>query len=143
MSSTREERLTHLARMFVAAVAAGKSREAIEAFYAEDVTQQVYPNLLAPKGTVRDFIQMRAAYDRSRFIIRAQTYDVVNTVASGDTVVLEVVWSATLATAAGRLSAGDSMRARFVQIFEFRDEKIVRIRNYDCFDPLESAASPE
>jgi ketosteroid isomerase-like protein len=133
----QEQALIAHAKAFVAAIAAGKPREVIESFYTEDVTQEINPSLLAPNGTVRDFIHMRAAYDRSRHILRAQTYDVVNAMASGDTVVIEVIWTATLETGMGRLKAGDAMRARFAQFFEFRDDKICRIRNYDCFDPFE------
>jgi ketosteroid isomerase-like protein len=132
----QDEILIGRARSFVAAVAAGKPREVIESFYTEDVTQEVNPSLIAPNGTTRDFIHMRAAYDRSRHVIRAQTYDVVNAFVSGNTVFIEVIWTATLEVGMGRLKPGDSMRARFAQFFEFRGDKICRIRNYDCFDPF-------
>ena len=129
--------LIQRAKAFVSAVAAGKPREVIESFYTEDVTQEINPSLIAPRGAVRDFIHMRAAYDRSRHVIRAQTYDVTNAFAFGNTVVIEVIWTATLETAMGRLKPGDSMRARYAQFFEFRGDKICRIRNYDCFEPIE------
>jgi len=131
-----DQTLIACAKSFVAAVAAGKPREVIESFYTEDVTQEVNPSLVAPNGTTRDFIHMRAAYDRSRHVIRAQTYDVVNAFASGNTVVIEVIWTATLEVGMGRLKPGDTMRARYAQFFEFRGDKICRIRNYDCFDPF-------
>lgn len=124
------------AKAFLAALAAGGPRETIEAFYAEDIVQEEFPNLLMPHGAVRDFINLRAAYDKSRHSIAAQSYEVVNAVASGHTVVLETIWTATLAIGFGKLAAGDKMRARFAQIFEFRDGLIQRIRNYDCFDPF-------
>jgi ketosteroid isomerase-like protein len=129
-----DQKLIDRAKCFVAAVAAGKPRDVIESFYTDDVIQEVYPSLVAPNGAVRDFIHMRAAYDRSRHIIRAQTYDVVNAFASGNTVVIEVIWTATMEVEVGRLKPGDTMRARFAQFFEFRGDKICRIRNYDCFD---------
>jgi ketosteroid isomerase-like protein len=71
-------------------------------------------------------------------VIRAQTYDVVNAFASDNTVVIEVIWNATLGVEVGPLRPGDTMRARFAQFFEFRGDKICRIRNYDCFDPFET-----
>jgi ketosteroid isomerase-like protein len=132
----QDQTLIARAKSFVAAVAAGKPREVIESFYTEDVTQEVNPSLVAPEGTTRDFIHMRAAYDRSRRIIRAQTYDVISAFASGNTVVIEVIWTATLEVGMGRLKPGDTMRARYAQFFEFRADKICRIRNYDCFDPF-------
>jgi len=131
-----EADLIELARAFVAAVAAAKPREIIEAFYAEDVVQEEFPNLLLPNGAVRDFINLRAAYDKSRYAIARQSYEVVNAMASGHCVVLETIWSATLAVGFGKLLPGATMRARFAQVFEFRDGLIFRIRNYDCFDPF-------
>ena len=44
-------------------------------------------------------------------------------------------WSGTLAVLVGMLGAGDQMRARFAVFLEFQDGKIVRQRNYDCFEP--------
>jgi len=133
-----EQKLIDRAKAFVAAVAAAKPREVIESFYTEDVTHIVHPSLVAPQGMVRDFIHIRAAYDRARYVIRAQTYDVVNAFACGNTVVIEVIWNATLGVEVGALQPGDTMRARFAQFFEFRGDKICRIRNYDCFDPFEA-----
>jgi ketosteroid isomerase-like protein len=131
---TESELIEH-AKAFVAAVAAGGSRESIEAFYADDIIQEEFPNLLMPKGAVRDFINLRAAYDQSRYAIASQSYEVVNAIASGNTVALETIWTATLALGFGTLKPGDTMRARFAQFFDFRGGLIVRIRNYDCFDP--------
>ena len=35
----------------------------------------------------------------------------------------------------GTLKLGDQLRARFAQVFEFKDGLIWRQRNYNCFDP--------
>jgi ketosteroid isomerase-like protein len=129
------QELIERAKAFVAAVAAAEPRATIEAFYADDIVQEEFPNLLQPNGAVRDFINIRAAYDKSRHAIAAQSCDVVNAVGSGNCVALETIWTATLAVGLGNLAAGDTMRARFAQFFEFRDGLIFRIRNYDCFDP--------
>jgi SnoaL-like domain len=131
-----EAELIERAKRFVAAIAAAEPREIVEAFYAPDVLQEEYPNLLLPNGAVRDFINLRAAYDKSRYSIVRQSYEVVNAIASSNCVVLETIWTASLAVGIGKLSPGDTMRARFAQIFEFRDGLIFRIRNYDCFDPF-------
>jgi hypothetical protein len=131
-----DQTLIDRAKSFVAAVAAGKPRDVVESFYTDDVTQEVHASLVAPNGALPDFIHMRAAYDRSRHIIRAQTYDVVNAFTSGNTVIIEAIWTATMEVEVGRLKPGDTMRAHFAQCFEFRGDKICRIRNYDCFDPF-------
>jgi hypothetical protein len=70
-----------------------------------------------------------------RQVLSAQTFDVANAVASGNCAVLEMIWTGTLAIALGTLRPGAVMRARFAQVFEFIEGKIVHLRNYDCFDP--------
>lgn len=124
------------AKAFVAAVAAAKPRQTVEAFYADDIVQEEFPNLLLPQGAVRDFINLRASYDRSRYILASQSFEIVNALASGNCVVMETIWTATLAVAVGKLAPGHTMRARFAQFFEFRDGLIFRIRNYDCFERI-------
>jgi hypothetical protein len=62
-----------------------------------------------------------------------QIYKIMNEIAAGDRVGLEVEWVATLAVPFGSLPVGG--RRRSSQVFiEFRDGKIVRQRNYDCFE---------
>ena len=131
----RNENLIERAKAFVAAVAARAPVEVIESFYAPDVIQEEFPNRLIPSGTTRDLAALRDADARGRQVIAAQTCEVVNAVATGHCVALEVIWTGTLAVALGSLKPGDRMRARFAQFFEFRDGLIVRQRNYDCFDP--------
>lgn len=65
----------------------------------------------------------------------AQTYEIVHAVADGDDVALEIEWTGTLSVPLGSLPAGGQMRARFAVFLEFRDGKIARQRNYDCFQP--------
>ena len=59
----------------------------------------------------------------------------LNAIESGETVVLEVLWTGTMAIAVAGLPAGGEMRARFAVFLEYRDGQIARQRNYDCFDP--------
>jgi hypothetical protein len=51
--------------------------------------------------------------------MRAQRYQVLNALESGETVVLEVQWTGTLAVALGSLPAGGQMRARFAVFSNF------------------------
>ncbi|MCB9307325.1 MAG: nuclear transport factor 2 family protein, partial [Lewinellaceae bacterium] len=63
--------------------------------------------------------------------------EVKNLLSVGDTVVLECIWRGTLAIPIGNIPAGGQMTAYFAQVFEFRDGKIYRQRNYDCFEPFQ------
>ncbi|MFJ2770774.1 hypothetical protein [Streptomyces sp. NPDC087300] len=60
----------------------------------------------------------------------------VNAVAAGEQVALEVTWAGTLAVAMGELPVGHVLRARIAVFLEFRDGRILAQRNYDCYDPL-------
>jgi ketosteroid isomerase-like protein len=78
---------------------------------------------------------MREAGKRGKRVMARQHYEVLNVVASGAHVALEACWTGTLAVPVGALPAGCEMRARFAMFFEFKDGKIWRLRNYDCFEP--------
>jgi hypothetical protein len=129
------EVLIERAKAFVQAVAAQAPAAEIEAYYAPDIRQEEFPNWLLPNGAVRDLKALREAGAKGRQVIATQMIEVVNAVASGECVVLEAIWTGTLALGVGTLKPGDQLRARFAQVFEFNDGLIWRQRNYDCFDP--------
>ena len=67
--------------------------------------------------------------------LRAQKFDVLNSIVDGDNVALEVFWSGYLAEPVDTLPADSEMRAHLSVWLEFRDGKISRQHNYECFDP--------
>jgi predicted ester cyclase len=85
-------------------------------FFADDVIQIEFPNRLVP-------------------IVTSQRFEVVNAIASENQVAVEAIWTGTLAVPFGSIPAGGQMRARFAIFLTYRDGKIVRQHNYDCFDP--------
>lgn len=104
-------------------------------FFTPDVVQVEFPNRLTPHGATRDLAAMVVGHERGKSLMSAQRYEVVNSLSLGEIVVLEVLWTGTLAVAAGTLAAGDQMKAHFAVFLEFRDGKIAAQRNYDCFEP--------
>jgi len=104
--------------------------------YAPDVVQEEFPNRFVPAGARRDLDGLRAAAERGRAVLSGQRFHVRAAYAVGETVILEVLWVGILAIAVGALAAGQEMRAHFAVFLEFRDGKIVRQRNYDCFEPF-------
>lgn len=124
-----------LAERYLSAIERGATGDELAAFFAEDVVQVEFPNQLNPTGAERDLQAILDAAERGQHIVQNQRYDVVNRLTSGDAVVFEVQWSATLAVETGTLPVGGQMRARFAVFLEFRNGKIVRQRNYDCFEP--------
>jgi ketosteroid isomerase-like protein len=104
-------------------------------FFADDVVQVEFPNRLLPNGATRDLAALREAAERGRKVMTAQRFEVVTAIASGEQVAVEALWTGTLAVPLGNIPAGGQMRARFAIFLTYRDGKIVRQHNYDCFDP--------
>jgi ketosteroid isomerase-like protein len=134
MSTPSESQNLVTARSYLGAIERGDA-EGMLAFFAADVVQEEFPNRLVPQGAIRDLAALREAAQRGRQVMAAQRYEVLNALACGDQVALEVRWTGTLAVPFGSIPAGGQMRARFVVFLEFRDGKIFRQRNYDCFEP--------
>lgn len=130
-----EETNKQIVRDFYATVG-GEPGASLE-FYHPDVVQDEFPNRFLPDGATRDLKQLGEAAERGRKAMSAQTFDIVHMFADGDTVIVEADWSGTLAIPLGEQTpAGTVMRAKFAQVIQLRDGKIVSQRNYDCFYPF-------
>lgn len=123
-----------LARRYLSAMESGTLDEKL-AFFASDIEQVEFPNLITPKTVVRDLAALRASAERGRDLMQAERYEILHALAEEQTVALEVQWTGTLAVPVGKTPAGGTLRARLAIFLEFRDGKIIRQRNYDCFDP--------
>lgn len=135
MQATHEETNVTAALSFVRAVEA-MDGSTMEGYFASDVEQVEMPNAFKPTGQVRDLGTLRSDISKSKGIIEQQKYDILNTVAHGDIVVLEMVWHGTVVADLPPLQAGQKLRAQCVAVFEFREGKVIKLRNYDCFDAL-------
>ena len=123
------------ARAYLTAIERGATGDVLAAFFTENVVQQEFPNRLMPSGATRNLAQILEGAERGQAILSSQRYEALNAIESGETVVLEVLWTGTMAIVVAGLPAGGEMRARFAVFLEYRDGKIARQRNYDCFDP--------
>jgi ketosteroid isomerase-like protein len=126
--------LLRLAREYLESIGAADELGGLR-FFADDVIQVEFPNRLVPNGATRDLAALRDGAERGRKVMTAQRIEVLNALASGDQVAVEATWTGTLAVPLGNLPAGGQMRARFAIFLTYRDGKIVRQHNYDCFDP--------
>jgi ketosteroid isomerase-like protein len=123
------------ARAYLRAIENRASEEELAAFFAPDVMLEQFPNRLVPKlvqSTLADMMHESAQGKKS---VSKQTYDVQNAVAAADWVALQVKWEGVLSIPVAGLEAGATMRAWFAMFLQFRDGKIVRQSNYDCFEP--------
>jgi ketosteroid isomerase-like protein len=128
--------LISIVRAYYAAIEQSGISGRLQEFYTNDVIQEEFPNQLLPKGATRNLNDLKEASLRGATVVSQQKLEIVSTFQSKSAVAVEARWTGTLAVPIGKLKAGDKMHARFAQFFEFRDWKICRQRNYDCFDPF-------
>ena len=105
-------------------------------FYHPEVEQTEFPNTITKNKTIRSLEELIYASEKGKKVLLKEEYEVRSLISVADTVILECVWHGTLAIPIGKIPAGGQMTAYFAQIFEFKDGKIFRQRNYDCFDPF-------
>ena len=127
---------TAFIRRYLGAIGAGATGPTLAAFYDPEVVQDEFPNRLTPNGATRDLAAILEGATRGKQVLAGQRFEVKGIVAGGDRVAVEAVWIGKLAVPTGSLKAGDEMRARFAIFLEMRNGKILRQRNYDCFEPF-------
>ncbi|MDJ1472377.1 nuclear transport factor 2 family protein [Cytophagaceae bacterium DM2B3-1] len=113
-----------------------KSSDELEPFYHPDAIQIEYPNTLTKNLTKRNLQELKAASDRGLNVLQKEKYEVLHSYVYGNTVIIEVIWTGVLNIPLASIPVGGEMKAYFAQFFEFMDGKIIRQRNYDCFEPF-------
>lgn len=113
-----------------------KSADDLDDFYHPDVEQIEFPNAITRRTATRNIKDLKDASEKGSAILTKEEFEVKNLISAGETVILECIWRGTLAVPLGNIPVGGQMTAYFAQIFEFKDGKIFRQRNYDCFEPF-------
>jgi ketosteroid isomerase-like protein len=108
--------------------------EEVERLLHPDVVNVEHPNKIMPKGRSYDLEALREAGERGRKLMASERYEIRQMIVDGDRAAVQMVWSGTLALAAGPLPAGHVMRAQICSIIELRDGKVWRQEQYDCFE---------
>lgn len=120
---------------YIRAIAAGDVED-FAAYCTDDVEFLEMPNRISPTGSRRDRAAAIASAHRGRALLTAQTYDILDTLTDGDRVALQISWSGTLAIPLQHLQPGAVITAQLGIFLDFRDGKICRQRNYDCYPPF-------
>lgn len=123
------------ARRYIKAIESGARGDEIAPFFAPEAVVEIFPSRFFPNGSREGLAGVRAAADRGNQAMTLQTYEIKNELSSGETVALEIVWTATLALPFQSKPAGAQLRAHFAAFLQFKGGKIVAQRNYDCYDP--------
>jgi ketosteroid isomerase-like protein len=124
-----------IAQRYLEALENGAEGGALAEFFTEDVVQEEFPNRLHPIGCHRELASILDTARKGKRTVRAQKFEILNSIVDGDSVVLEVFWSGLLAAPVDTLPADSEMRAHLSIWLEFRDGKICRQQNYNCYDP--------
>ena len=110
--------------------------EPIFEYYDKGIIQTEFPNHIMPSTARRNLEDLKTAWQKGKRIMQSERYEVTHSYAFGDIVIIEAKWIGKLSVDIGTLKAGEEIKAFFAQIFEFQNGKIVRQRNYDCFEPF-------
>lgn len=129
--------LTAIVKNYLQALQNRNAFADIAPFYHPQAVQVEYPNTLTKKLVERDLEKLETASDRGKQVLEQENYEVLKAYQCGNTVIVEVIWTATLKVPIGTIHAGEEMKAYFAQVFEFEGNRIIRQRNYDCFEPFE------
>lgn len=130
------DELIERAKAFLAAISSGAPAGVVEGFLAPHMLQDVFPDRLLSDPALREFRALQNRLARSRKVVAAHDFQVVNAAAFGDRVVLESIWTGSLAVDLGLLQHVEIMHVCFAQIFEFEDGRIARLRSSRCSDLL-------
>ncbi|HZR64667.1 MAG TPA: nuclear transport factor 2 family protein [Terriglobales bacterium] len=103
--------------------------------FSPDAVLEQLPNRIYPNRICSGVSRMTEAFEKGRKLLSSQSYEIKGCVVDGDELSIEVLWTGILALPFGSLSVGSQMRAHSAIFFQFKDGKIVRQRNYDCFEP--------
>ncbi len=99
------------------------------------IEQTEYPNLMIPHMRKRTFKNLIEGAEAGKKMLAYQHFEPVHFLEAGDIVVAEYTWTGELKTKVGKLHKGLVLKAHICTIFEFKDNKIFRQRNYDCYEP--------
>jgi ketosteroid isomerase-like protein len=138
LNNTRRPSLSQLinvVRAYLRAIETG-DLTALLACYAPEAVQIEWPNRLKINGDRRTLEQLERDFERGRGLLARQSYEVLGYLEGETNVVVEVLWKGELAVPVGNLVAGDEMVVHSAMAFDFSDGRIVRQRNYDCFEPF-------
>lgn len=99
-----------------------------------DIEQTEYPNLITPGIVVSNYETLLQRIPNGKKLLKSQKYDIQRTYEAGETLIAEVIWTAEVGADVGAFKAGQQLKAYFCCVFDFRDDRIYRQRNYDCFE---------
>lgn len=110
-----------------------KEVERVRACLHPDVAQTEYPNQLVKAGASRTLEVMLDGLARGANVLKAERYEIEDSLVDGDRVACRVHWRGTLAVEVLGKKPGDVLEARFGVFLRLKDGKVLEQHNFDCF----------
>ena len=129
--------LTETVEKFLDALENRKDSKELLSFYHPDIEQVEFPNTLTKHGATRNLEELQSAAEKGKSVLSRERYEIINKYILNSAVIIEAVWTGVLSVPIGKLQPGDEMKAYFAQFYEFKNGKIIKQRNYDCFEPFD------
>jgi ketosteroid isomerase-like protein len=98
-----------------------------------------HPNLITPRGAVRDRDAVAAGFLAGKRLLAAQTLDVHELLVSGDRVAVRATWRGTVRRGAPSLPAGTELVAHIAAMLTVKDGTVREHETFDCYEPLPAA----
>jgi ketosteroid isomerase-like protein len=95
-----------------------------------------HPNMITPRGAVRDRDAVVAGFLAGKRLLAAQTFDLHEVLVSGDRVAVRATWRGTLGQGAQRLPAGTELVAHIAAMVTVEDGSIREHETFDCYEPV-------
>lgn len=130
------EELNKIAEQFIKTLQNRNTAEELIKFYHKDIEQIEFPNTLTKNKVIRNLEDLKLASERGKKVLQKEEYKIIKSYTFENTVIIEALWTGTLAVPIGSIPEGGQMKAYFAQFYEFKDNKIIKQRNYDCFEPF-------
>ena len=100
------------------------------------IEQTEYPNLMIQATRHRVFSHLIEGAGAGKKMLAWQRFEPLHFFETNDAVIAEYTWTGELKLKAGRLNKGQVLKAHICTVFEFKEDKIYRQRNYDCYEPV-------
>lgn len=113
-----------------------RSFDEVAEYFHRDIEHIEFPNTLTQNQKIRNFTQLKEVFEKLVKMSQEQNYEILKSYTQGETVVLEMIWTAKLAVPIGNIPVGGELKAYIAQFSDFKDGKIIKQRSYDCFEPF-------
>ena len=118
----------------------GSSPDALRDVLHPAVRVTERPNVLNPRGVVRDRDTVIAGFLAGKQLLAGQTIELLELLVSGNRVAVRATWRGTIAEGTDALAPGAELVAHLAAWLTVADGRIREHETFDCYEPPPSAA---